>query len=294
LTSASGQGGLTSFIHLLTTLLFGVATLTASGQSSTNLVPNSSFEAHANCPEKAGQIRTLYKWKADPSFPVDYYHACANESFGVPRNQFGYQHAPRGKGYIGITVEKRPSGQRSFAHIELDQTLRQYQLYRISFKVSLAEASGMASDGLGIYLSRQSPTKFRDHVPQIYLSEEQFLTDTAQWMEVSQQFLAQGGERYLILGNFYPPDLTNFQLVRPDADTFSYYYIDDVAVEPLHRGINDLDTLNQVLNGGFEYYHRCPGKSQQIAFTPFWNQHTFFERYHHGRPTSTTTATVPK
>jgi hypothetical protein len=55
------------------------------------------------------------------------------------------------------------------------------------------------------------------------------IQDTLNWVKVSGCYLAQGGEEYLTIGNFF--DNANTQITAGNGS--SYYYVDDVLVEEI-------------------------------------------------------------
>jgi hypothetical protein len=75
-----------------------------------------------------------------------------------------------------------------------------------------------------------------DVVPQIQNNPENDLSDTANWTLVSGNFIANGGEQYLTIGNFLPDSLSNIiplDSVCSQPNGFGcgvYFYIDDVSV----------------------------------------------------------------
>jgi hypothetical protein len=79
-----------------------------------------------------------------------------------------------------------------------------------------------------------------DYIPQIENTRaQQELTDTLGWQKVEGSFIAQGGEQYVILGNFrnyYNSEIDDtpwrnnpFATNHPE-DESSYYFIDDISV----------------------------------------------------------------
>jgi hypothetical protein len=68
-------------------------------------------------------------------------------------------------------------------------------------------------------------------IPQFETPENVFFADTVNWVPITFEYLAQGGERYVTIGNFQPDSLTHTQL--PDTINnycCSYYFIDDVSL----------------------------------------------------------------
>ena len=66
-------------------------------------------------------------------------------------------------------------------------------------------------------------------VPQIDVQMEYF-SDTLEWMLVSADMIAMGGEEYLFLGNFYEDDETGEDPFCTPSQYSSYYYFDEVSV----------------------------------------------------------------
>jgi hypothetical protein len=68
-------------------------------------------------------------------------------------------------------------------------------------------------------------------VPQIQNST--FISDTMNWVKVSGSFIANGGEKFLTIGNFQPDSLTDTLVVINNPINYfnaAYYYIDDVSL----------------------------------------------------------------
>src|SRR5690606_35185873 len=69
-----------------------------------------------------------------------------------------------------------------------------------------------------------------------------FFSDTVAWVEVFDYYMAQGGESYITVGNFFGDGDTDFS-PGCTPPMFSYYYIDDVYVEevPVEQTVISLD-----------------------------------------------------
>lgn len=62
--------------------------------------------------------------------------------------------------------------------------------------------------------------------------EGRVLSDTSGWMEIRGQYLAEGGEKYLLIGNLYDQARTTFEETGVDnALHWAYYYVDQVALK---------------------------------------------------------------
>ncbi len=84
-------------------------------------------------------------------------------------------------------------------------------------------------------------TDYLNFTPQI--NNTTLITDTANWTLISGQYIANGGEQYIIIGNFFPDSLTDTVAVNP-SQYFSeaYYFVDDVSViDCTDAGVNEIE-----------------------------------------------------
>jgi gliding motility-associated-like protein len=101
--------------------------------------------------------------------------------------------------------------------------------------VNLANTSGFALTELGAYLSSAAVTALNlaplPYQPQLVSAAHVYLRDTLNWTLISGNYIAQGGEKFITLGNF-KDDLNTDTLRLNNLSSESYYYIDDVSVRP--------------------------------------------------------------
>ena len=216
-----------------------------SGQ--TNLAPNSSFETVDSCPVTYRQIYLASPWfQPNNSLGTttycsssDIFNACSvNADISVPSNIMGYQNARTGNGFAGEYVDNNMGeNSREYIEVPLSSSLIANKKYCVEFYVSLANVSQVATSSIGAYFSvdslLQSTTIFYalDYVtPQIENPNGNYLNDTINWMLISGNFIATGGEKYMTIGNFNNPTNTNYQNLTWGFDQGAYYYIDDISV----------------------------------------------------------------
>ncbi len=220
---------------------------------SQNLVPNPGFEtinactwqllnsgeAHGNAPP----------WNSPTTGGnCDLFNTCCTffassngYPYGVPANNFGYQAPHSGNGYAG--GQTYFSGMfvfHEYLQIPLSSPLVAGEQYCASFYVnaSCSSYSNLASNNIGMYFSdtlTNIPNYYSgvlNFVPQ--LNTTALVTDTTNWTLISGQFIAQGGEQYIIIGNFYSDSLTDTIQILPgasaNANSSAYYYYDDIDV----------------------------------------------------------------
>jgi hypothetical protein len=221
---------------------------------SQNLVPNGNFEQFTTCPTNLSQLSAAAPWFSPTLASPDYFNACATTiNCDVPNNFIGYQMARSGLGYGGIYVWYGVIGYqnyREYMEIELPEGLIETNCYHLEFYMSLANHVKYTTDDVGAFFSPVSITNFSTEnvlslSPQVSNASGNY-ADSANWIQVSGDFTATGGERFLIIGNFKDSANTSTMLVNPPVlNNASYFYIDDVCLTAcsgsctIQTGINE-------------------------------------------------------
>ena len=227
----------------------------SKSQDTANLVFNPSFENHTDCPQRIdalGIMREVEAWWQPTRGSSDYFHTCGGRECQVPRNKMGMQDAHSGEAYCGIYCSKETY--REYLQTELRHPLQAGRRYRVSIWVSLADRSPQAVASLGAFFSRDriSDTTWNiltlkeevwasdDRIevvahpcePQVTNLPNRILDNTYGWTEISGEFTATGGERFLTIGNFKPFNLSHVARTSSGNPVLpgAYYYIDDVSV----------------------------------------------------------------
>lgn len=232
---------------LLVVIGFGLTTATFA---QTNLVRNGSFEERepnfngdSVCPSSGGDIGISKFWLSG-SGSVDYFHSCSNEhwpNFGVPFNLYGYQETFGGRAYAQVACFALPwPNAREYLMQELEEPLRSGQGYYLRFRISLADSINFAVSNIGAFFSEDDARFWDDeqffHVEPVVESPDQIpVADKVGWTEVSGQFVANGTERYLLLGCFKPDSVIEIERVSDYPQTeysweASAYLIDGVEL----------------------------------------------------------------
>lgn len=219
------------------------------GMGQTNLVPNPSFENMLACPD-AGftDISSTANWYNPTGYSPDYFNSCATDTVygqSVPKNGFGFQYAKSGVAYAGLISMIQTDG-REYIQTALIDSLVAGTSYTVKFYVSVADSSPYAANNIGAYFSSNPVTSstswYLPFTPQI--SNDALmnpLDDRYGWTEVSGSFIAQGGEKYITIGNFNDDANTDTTYLKePTWGSFSYHYIDDVSVtETFPNSVNE-------------------------------------------------------
>ncbi len=223
-----------------------------------NLVPNGDFENYSSCPITAGQIYLAPPWGyilGGGGGSPDYFNSCATPfTSGVPFNYFGYQYAHSGNAYahVGIYVPSSTTYNREYMQSPLKDSLKAGEEYFIAFYVSLPNDCQYAADGIGAYFSvtpvSSTLNTVLPYTAQVNNPTGNILTDTMDWTKISGSFIATGGEKYIVIGNFKDDANTSSIIFNSTGiQPFAGYYIDDVSVsliEKVKAGANQSICLN--------------------------------------------------
>ncbi len=196
-----------------------------------NLVPNPGFEVYTSCPVGIGSgILECDPWLSFAG-TVDYFNTCNSGSVGVPTNFQGYQPAHGGNGYVGAYFKTASFTYREYPSVVLLSPLDAGVAYTISFYINNANTS-CGVDHVGAYVSEFPPSVTGGYIdvdPQVS-GPIQYYSDTVEWILICGSFIAEGGEQYITLGNFFSDAETSWDtLCQPDPP-LSYYYFDDVSL----------------------------------------------------------------
>jgi len=215
--------------------------------SAQNLAPNPSFEDFNYCPTNFNQntLEIVKDWKQASRGTADYFNGCS-QIMGVPKNAFGYQEAKDGEGYLGL-IAFTPSTRnyREYMQAKLENPLSAGQQYCVSFYLSLADKSEYIVDGMGAVFTKsliKNPNQ--TNIPRqtsVTNPAGNILSSAEDWTLLSDVYTAEGGERYITLGNFKPDrDIIikkrNVTLEEGEARwIYCYYYVDDLSVVPIDK-----------------------------------------------------------
>lgn len=228
------------------TALIGLP-LFASAQNGDNLVDNGGFESSTGKPKKIGQIDLATGWISPTGSRADYFMSDSKlPDVGVPENAFGKEQAKEGENYAGIVAfsygNKMP---RSYIMTKLKTPLKKDVTYCISFYVSMSESSKYACNQIGANISKKAfGTDQKVHLidqTQIQHPDNKVFNASYNWEKVCGSYKAEGGEKFLTIGNFTSDQDTKYETNKKPKDSkitqivAAYYYIDEVVVTMLDK-----------------------------------------------------------
>ena len=180
--------------------------LTLKGQI--NRVLNPSFEQYTICGGFSGDCTgsSINFWESPSHGSPDWFDTCWG---GIPSNYQGHQYPRTGNAYAGIVMFSTTINGDGYEYIEgqLSNGLIGGKEYCVTYYVSLADTECFAVSDLGAYLSISSVCKPNTvdtlpYIPQILNPSTNLLSDKIDWVPVSGEFTASGGEQYITIGRF--------------------------------------------------------------------------------------------
>jgi hypothetical protein len=212
---------------------------------SQNLIQNPGFEDYDSCPSinMPNPIQYVPFWNS--SMGTSYCNRCSNDRFSVPNNLYvnSYQETNSGNGYVIFeNLNWYFSNFRIYISNELNTSgLSQSTCYYVEFFVSLVNNIRYGTNNLAMHFSSTENLLIRDGYsylldakPHIKKFGNPIISDTMNWVKISGIYQAQGGEKYITIGNFNTDEETDTLALVPGEYPASWYYLDDVSVIPIN------------------------------------------------------------
>ncbi len=214
--------------------------------AQSNLVPNGSFEQCMNCPTGGGGVIGIQfapnnvdvnSWENPNIASPDYWSAVNDPTLLV-------HNIPDGLAFVGIAtypVNQPPqyTNAREYLYCTLLDTLTANRYYWVEFMTRVgAGLSRFASNNLGVHFSDTALNStnwyYFDVNAQVKFFQNEIIEDTATWTVFSGLYKADGGEKFLNLGNFNTDAETTQGVEFTDGVVWqTYFWLDDVSVTPL-------------------------------------------------------------
>jgi len=222
--------------------VIGITTIKASAQDAENLVPNGSFESTDKDPKKLGSIESAIGWYSPTGARADLFVPSKKvPEIDVPLNIYGKEDAKDGSNYAGIVAfsygDKLP---RTYLSAKLSVPMKKGTKYCVQFNLSLAEGSKYSSNQIGMNIGKKAfgtedKTSIIDNANILHPSNKIF-NAAYNWEQVCETYEAEGGEKFITIGNFSKNEDTknerNKKLtdIKVDQIIAAYYYIDNVSI----------------------------------------------------------------
>ncbi len=223
-----------------------LAIAAAQAQQGYNLVDNGSFESiEGKGPKKLGGLESATSWRSATGAKADLFVASNKiPEIDGAKNMYGSETAQDGSNFAGIMVYSQGNKlPRTYITQKLSSPLKKGEAYCVKFYVSLSDNSKFASNNIAANFSKKDltvedkkPLIDKSHVREI---NNRIFTGTYSWERVCGTYVAEGGEKYITIGNFTMTEDTKVDKnKKAGANTAAqiagaYYYIDNISVQAL-------------------------------------------------------------
>lgn len=222
-------------------------------EAGPNLVTNGGFETRSPEVKTWDELTRATGWSNANGGSVDVFSKLGKATtVGIPDNELGSTSAQEGEHFAGFVAWKddmRPNWKRlgngrdeqpyraawnqysEYLQTALSGPLTAGQKYDISFWVKLADKSDRAVSGIGAYCSpTQLAYNHRHHLAELAdVKSDGVVENKKDWVEVKGMFVADGDEKFVVIGAFGPT--MEKKTVKEGADNQrAYYYIDGISV----------------------------------------------------------------
>lgn len=213
-----------------------------NAQDMDNLVENPGFEQMVGKIKKGGAIDVATGWISPTGAPADLFSEKFDKTgFGTPGNTYGEEEPHGGENYAGFRAfsygDKEP---RNYISTKLKMPLKKGYKYCVKFYVALAEGSKYAANNVGVNFSKKQYNieDKRSIIAETHLMHRNnpAFNGFHGWDEICGVYTAEGGEKFLTIGNFIANgETTNERMKKPKSFTgttviSAYYYLDDISV----------------------------------------------------------------
>ena len=221
----------------------------ASNQNAqvANYITNGGFEQKSTCNFNLMELRNAYGWNSLDSMNIicgaDYLNVCSvNPQTGIPNGFYSFQYPRHGNAFIETqffctSPTCTSPNFRGHPRNRLKASLQAGKTYCAKMYLNLVNTCRYGIDAMGMYFSNSSIDTITKCAllltyinPQVQNPNGNLLIDTSNWIPVTGTFVANGNEKYLVIGNFKPDGSVNTALTNSAiAGDWSGYNIDDVS-----------------------------------------------------------------
>jgi outer membrane protein OmpA-like peptidoglycan-associated protein len=229
---------------------FLFASLFAAGlsfaQDGYNMVDNGNFESiTGKGPKKLGGIESATNWMSATGAKADLFVASDKiPEIDGANNMYGSETAQDGMNFAGIMVYSQGNKlPRTYISQKLSSPMKKGERYCVKFYVSLGDNSKFASNNIAAHFSKKefgySDKKSIIDVPHVREVRNKVFSGTYSWERVCGTFTADGGEKYITIGNFSMTEETKVEKIKKDPSNKNpqiggaYYFIDNISVQLL-------------------------------------------------------------
>lgn len=227
---------------LFTIMLATSLAIRASGE---NLVVNPGFEDHKLATDlkwlMGGDMFTAFYvngWTQPTGGSSDYFFR-SDAASKMNIDPYGGPQTPAsGNAFAGFIPWTPGRVYREYLCGQISQPLVKGKKYMFRMKISTGKNCPYLVNDLGVYFSTDrysEPASMQiiKRSPQLWLDATSMHETPETWIEIKNVFIADGTEKYFIVGNFMNDTTTTVKrrAVASFACDYSYYYADDISLE---------------------------------------------------------------
>lgn len=232
---------------------------------SQNLIPNPYFDHVRDCSGDSPRDFFSDWYNPTSGYRNKPHHPCLDN---VPFSPYGVNHEiypKKGEGMISILLlSDQRKEYKSYIATTLLRALQKDIPYLVRFYISPRNEQDdyrkMVADAIGIYLSSQKVSEdilttlpFKAQIER----RGTFFEDYDHWYLIQGKYVAQGIEKYAVIGNFRTDNESRYKYINPSAGSapnHTHVFIDDVLIEafdPLPDTMLLCNVQPITLNAGF-------------------------------------------
>ncbi len=214
-----------------------------SAYSQENLVPNGGFEEITGKLKEGAKVDVAAGWVSVTATPGSIFSQDAKDpSISAPDNNLGREKPLEGKNYAGFNAyTPKGKGPRSYIMAEFSKPLEKGEKYCVRFSVSLSDISKFSTNNISAHITSKEYRMGDSNEPllvegNIKHSKNKVIETAVFWEPICGVYTAQGGEKYIIIGNF-DADLSTEAKKAKKAPQFkqaqtddAFYFVDEVSV----------------------------------------------------------------
>jgi hypothetical protein len=245
-----------------------------------NLIPNPGFEVISDCPMEPSLLHYAAPWdgmhifNGHPDLPgliekfnthgsSDLLNVCSFKMQPPFLNHYSEGCA----GFFCFWVNygsNNDDDSRELARVRLSSALVKDKKYLLWFYVRPDKTNKVFIDAFDVHFSALPipivHNDLRIFSPYVSNPKGRILDSIDHWVKIKGDFIAKGGEQYMLVGNLTSKDLVNYKYISTQKyDEYSYYFIDDFHLYQCDRLI-DLGADDTAFCGGkIEIGHKIPG-----------------------------------
>jgi outer membrane protein OmpA-like peptidoglycan-associated protein len=209
-----------------------------------NLLENGSFESTKGKVKGLNGIETANGWISPSKNKADLFVADSKDPNCLTSgNKYGKEDPKKGENYAGIVGysygDKMP---RTYLTSQLKVPMQKGVKYCISMYISLSELSKYACNQIGFQFSAKSPSQEDNNAiigpSHVLHSQSKIVNATYGWEKICGVYVAEGGEKFVTIGNFTANDGTKFEKTLKNKFKgipviAAYYFVDEVKVSQI-------------------------------------------------------------